>query len=48
MAIYNSVVQLTACVLHNNTSTQDPAGLSADGASTVSGTGNHREANQSV
>lgn len=48
VAVYDSVVHLSACVLHNNTSTQDPAGLSKDGKSSVTGTGNHREANTAV
>jgi hypothetical protein len=48
VAIYASRIELAHCIIHNNQSTQDPAGLYGDRKSTVRGAGNHREANDAV
>lgn len=48
VAVYDSRIELAHCILHNNQSTQDPAGLYGDRKSLVRGAGNHREANEAI
>ncbi|MFT5991244.1 MAG: hypothetical protein ACI82G_000232 [Bradymonadia bacterium] len=48
IAVYESIVEMDGCYVHHNLASQDPAAITADKASGLSGANNHREENAVV